>query len=138
MLSWVQGVRHGPDELHRIFYAARSLRHVDQLGYVRFRHWRIYGAGGLAKQRAAIWLHSETLTIEFAEEPLAQYAVSYESGWQQLRTVEPRRLFETKYCSPQHALWEPREGEWLQVLRVPQAAPRRRRVAGHQSALFEL
>jgi len=123
VLGWVHGVQRNPDELHRVFYAARSLRRVDQLGYVRFRHWRIYGAGGLAKQRAAIWLYSETLTVEFNEEPLVQYTVSYESGRRQLRTVEPRRLFETKYCSPQQALWELGDGEWLKVVRLP--APRR-------------
>ncbi len=35
-------------------------------GYLRFRHWRLYGERGLAGERAAVWVWDETLTIEYA------------------------------------------------------------------------
>jgi hypothetical protein len=49
VLGWVQRTQRDPAELHRIFYAARFSRKLDKLGYVRFRHWRIYGEHGLAR-----------------------------------------------------------------------------------------
>jgi len=78
VLGWVLGTQHDPDELHRIFYQTRSLRRIDKLGYVRFRHWRLYSERGLVKEKAALWLYGETLTIEFSDQPLAQYGVDYE------------------------------------------------------------
>src|SRR5947209_9274569 len=81
VLGWVQGAQREPAELHRIFYASRFGRTLDKLGYVRFRHWRLYGELGLARKRAAIWLYKETLTVEFTDQPLAQYAVEYEPDW---------------------------------------------------------
>jgi len=137
VLGWVQGVQREPAELHRIFYSTRFSRALDTLGYVRFRHWRIYGEHGLAHRSAAVWLYGETLLLEFSDEPLAQYTVSYEAGRRQLRTVEPRQLFETTYRSLQHALWELGDGEWLKVVRAPRAAPRqqRREVTVAQGAL---
>jgi putative transposase len=124
VLGWVQGVKRDSAQLHRIFYATRFGRKLDKLGYVRFRHWRIYGEHGLAHGRAAIWLYGETLLVEFADEPLAQYSVAYESDRRHLRDVLPRQLFETRYRSPQLPLWNLGDGEWLKVVRGP---PRRQR-----------
>lgn len=42
VLGWVSGTYRDPAELHRIFYKTRMGRRLDQHGYVRFRHWRIY------------------------------------------------------------------------------------------------
>ncbi len=68
---------------------------MDQLGYGRFRHWRIYGERGLAGEQGAVWLYGEHLTVHCAEEPLAQYKVSYERGRKALKAVTEPRLFET-------------------------------------------
>jgi hypothetical protein len=107
------------------------------LGYIRFRHWRIYGERGLAGRGAAVWLYGETLLLEFADEPLAQYSVAYDPDRRGLRDVVPRQLFETQYRSPQLSLWELGEGEWLKVLRLPAPAPRvARRAGGEQRRLF--
>jgi hypothetical protein len=106
VLGWVQGTQRDPAELHRIFYATRFGRRVDKLGYVRFRHWRIYGEHGLARRQAAVWLYGETLLLEFSDEPLAQYSVAYELDHRHLREVVPRQLFDTQYQSPQLPLWE--------------------------------
>ena len=46
-----------PEELHRLFYRTRFGRKLDRMGYVRFRHWRVYGEHGLAREHAAVWLY---------------------------------------------------------------------------------
>ena len=61
-----------PDVLHRIFHTTRFRRHLDTLGYLRFRHWRIYAEYGLAGQTAVLWLYGDTLTIVFDDTALAQ------------------------------------------------------------------
>jgi transposase InsO family protein len=126
VLGWVQGKQRDPAELHRVFYTTRFGRKLDKLGYVRFRHWRMYGEQGLSGRHAAIWLYGETLLLEFADEPLSQYSVTYDADRRHLKDVQPRQLFETRHRSPQLALWELGDGEWLKVVRVlPRASARR-------------
>ncbi len=81
-------------------------------------------AGHGNRERAAVWLYGETLTVEYADEPLAQYRVRYEPDKAHLLIVEERRLFEAPYQSPQSPLWEMSDAEWLKVLRRPDYAPR--------------
>lgn len=119
VLGWVQGGQRDPADLHRIFYSTRFGRKLDKLGYVRFRHWRIYGERGLARRQAAVWLYGETLLLEFSDEPLAQYRVTYEPDRRHLRDVVPWQLFETQHRGPQLSLWELGDGEWLKVVRLP-------------------
>jgi transposase len=118
VLSWVAGRVVAAEQLHRIFYRTRFGRTLDKLGYVRFRHWRIYGEQGLATEHAAVWLYGETLTIEFAGETLSQYRVRYQPGRRQLREVDEPRLFETPFHSPQLPLWELGDQDWLKVMRL--------------------
>ena len=137
VLGWVQGVQRDTAELHRIFYATRFGRTLDNLGYVRFRHWRIYGEHGLARRRTAVWLYGETLLLEFSDEPLAQYTVAYELDRRHLQDIVPRQLFETQYRSLQLPLWELGDGEWFKVIRVPLALPRNHlEHAENQPSLF--
>ena len=137
VLGWVSGGQISPEELHRVFYSTRFGRRLNYLGYVRFRHWRVYGEEGLAGKDAAVWLYNETLSVEFADQPLAQYQVKYEPDRRHLREIARPRLFETRYRSIQPHLWELGEGEWLKVFRVPEYAPRRRRPQGAaQESLF--
>jgi hypothetical protein len=90
----------------------------------------------LAKEQTAVWLYAETLTIEFADEPLAQYRVRYQPDKSHLLTIEEPRLFETPYRSAQLPLWELSEAEWLKVVRRPPYAPRKpKHEALHQTAL---
>jgi putative transposase len=124
VLGWVNGREVTPTELHRLFYRTRFGRKLDRLGYVRFRHWRVYGEHGLATEYAAVWLYAETLTIEFADEPLAQYKVRYQPDKAHLLAVEEGRLFETPYQSAQLPLWELSDAEWLKVVRRSAYAPR--------------
>ncbi len=136
VLGWVQGVQRDPAELHRVFYATRFGRKLDKLGYVRFRHWRIYGEFGLARQNAAVWLYGETLLLEFCDEHLAQYSVAYEPDHRHLREVVPRQLFETQHQGPQLPLWVLGDGEWLKVVRVP--PPQSRGPRSHGSHQLKL
>jgi hypothetical protein len=58
------------------------------------------------------------LTVAFADEPLAQYGVTYQPDLEHLATVTEARLFKTPYRSPQLPLWELGPSEWLSVLRA--------------------
>jgi hypothetical protein len=99
----------------------------------------VYGERGLARERAAVWLYGETLTLEYADELLAQYKVKYQPDKAQLLTVVEPRLFETPYHSPQLPLWELSDAEWLKVMRRPDYASRMpRRAAPVQTPLFAL
>jgi len=140
VLSWVHGRTCTPEELHRVFYATCFGRKVDRLGYVRFRHWRMYGERGVAGAHAAVWLYGEHLTVEFGDEPLAQYRVTYQPDKRHLKTIADPHLFETPHRPPQLPLWALSDGEWLRVLRVPTYAARQRRpiAVGGQAALFSL
>ena len=83
----------------------------------------------LAKRKSTIWLSKEHLTVEFADEPLFQYAVQYQPDEKHLRNiVEPHR-FETRYHSPQLDLWQQGEVEWHLVRRLPDYAPRHKHKA---------
>jgi len=77
------------------------------------------------------------LTVEFADEPLAQYQVTYQPDRRHLKAVTEPHLFETPHHSPQLPLWEMGDGEWLPVLRLATYAPRRiRPTAPQQAHLF--
>ena len=127
VLSWVSGTAYPDEELRRLF-TLRFARRLDQQGYVRFRHWRIYGERGLAGEQGAVWLYGEHLTVHFAEDPLAQYKVTYERDQQGLKTVTDPRVLETQFRSPQLLLWELGPEDWHLVVRLPEYAPRRRPV----------
>lgn len=125
VLGWVHGRLWEPTRAHRIFFRHRSLRRLDATGCVRFRHWRLYGELGLARQQATLWLYGETLTLEFANTPLAQYTVTYQPDRTHFRQIRDPQLFETQYRSPQLELWERGAVEWRVVRRLPiSTAPR--------------
>jgi len=136
VLGWTKGASHTPEQLEQAF-TRRFRRWLDQVGYVRFRHWRVYGERSLARQPASVWLYGETLTVAFHEQPLAQYAVRYGPDRRQLDAVAAPVLVETSYRSLQPHLWEPGPDDWLLVVRVP-AVPRgvRQWPAGTQGELL--
>jgi transposase InsO family protein len=123
VLSWVIGTPQDPDELARLFRPVRFSRRLDRAGYVRFRHWRVYGERGLPKQGALVWLSEETLTLGYGEEPLAYHTVVVDRKGQ-LTAVTGSRLVQPQHQSRQPWLWELSSEEWLLALRRP--APRRR------------
>ncbi|MGI8553510.1 MAG: helix-turn-helix domain-containing protein [Dehalococcoidia bacterium] len=137
VLDWVQGREVSAAVLEHAFAPVQFPRRADRWGYIRFRRWRLYGERGLARKKLGLWLTGEHLTVVYSDEPLAQYAVTYERDHRHLKTVQEARLYLTPFQSPQPHLWEPREGEWLKVLRLRAVASRRRRHAvGEQPPLF--
>lgn len=116
--------------------SGRFRRMIDRAGYIRFRHWRIYGEYGLARRTAVVWLYGEPLTVSFEETALADYRVSYQPDLKHLRTVDEPKLFMTPHRAPQLPLWEWGEDKWHKVVRLPPPRIRQRRsLAGTQEAL---
>jgi putative transposase len=127
VLGFVTGVRHREEELRRAFFSSRFARVLDSLGYARFRDWRLYGEEALAEREAALWLASESLTLEYGGELLSRYAVEFVTGTEELQTVGRPRLFETSHVSPQpklFALDSLGEGGWLKAMKLRGYAPR--------------
>lgn len=93
VLSWVSGRSCSVEEPQRIFYTTRFGRKLNKLGYLRFRHWRLYGERRLAGDQVAVWLSGESLTVTLADEPLAQYAVNYQPDQRHLIQVTEQQLF---------------------------------------------
>lgn len=93
----------------------------------------------MARRPTAVWLYRETLTVEFADQPIAQYSVTYQPDHTHLLNVTNPRLFETPYRSPQLPLWELGDGDWLKILWLGPHAPRRpkRAAVGAQLPLFK-
>ena len=140
VLGFLSGVRHREEELRRAFFSSRFARTLDSLGYARFRHWRLYGEEGLAGREAALWLAAESLTLEYAGEPLSRYEVRVEEATGELRSVGRARLFETTAIVEQPRLFgldALGEGGWLKALKLEGYAPRRPRgPLALQQALF--
>ena len=135
VLGWVHGRVYSPEDLHRTFCTTRFGRRLDQSGYVRFRHWRIYGEQGLAGHGVAVWLYGETLTVAFDDTPRAQERVSYQPDLKRFRTIDEPHILETQERSPQLPLWELGDGEWLKVMRLPAYGRlRRNRIVAAQAA----
>jgi hypothetical protein len=140
VLGWVTSATlRTPEQLHRIFYATRFTRRLDQWGSARFRRWKLYGEVGLARRPAVIWVYGETVTLEHSETPLTQYHVQYQPDKQHFRRVTEARRFITPYASPQAQLWESDAVEWRLARRLPDYSPRRRkrRAAEAQLRLLE-
>jgi putative transposase len=140
VLGWLSEVRHRPEDLRRAFFSSRFTRILDDLGYARFRNWRLYGEEGLPKKEATLWLESESLTLEYRGEPLSRYEVRFVAGTEELRTITRPRLFETSHALPQPKLFRLDafgERGWLKVLKLPAYVSRKtRRPQALQQALF--
>ena len=99
----------------------------------------------MGTEHAAVWRYGETLTIAFADEPLARYRVRSQPDTKHLRAVEEPPVYATPFRSPQLALWERDDTEWLKVIRRPDDAPatgagnhrgRHRSPCSHARALY--
>jgi len=122
VLGWLTGVRYRDEDLERAFFSTRFTRKLDSLGYARFRHWRLYAEEALAGREAALWLESETLTMEYAGEALSRYEVRHSPGSVELRRVGKATLLETSIVMHEPKLFDLTEtlGEegWLKSVRL--------------------
>ncbi|HZQ35803.1 MAG TPA: hypothetical protein VFD32_07715 [Dehalococcoidia bacterium] len=125
VLQWVLGTPHALDALERLFQPMRYHRRFDRAGYVRFRRWRVYGNRALPTQPSLVWLSEETLTVQYAEEPLAYYTVKVNRRGELTAVTDPHRL-PSQYQSPQPWLWPLSAEERLLALPVPRRRRRRR------------
>lgn len=139
VLGWLSEVRYRPEDLERAFFSSRFTRILDDLGYARFRHWRLYGEEGLPKKEATLWLESERLTLEYRGQPLSRYDVGFVAETEELRTITRPRLFETSYTLSQLRLFRldalGKTG-WLKALKLNGYAPRGSRPLALQQTLF--
>lgn len=135
VLGWLTEVRYRPEDLQRAFFSSRFTRVLDDLGYARFRHWRLYGEEGLPKKEATVCLEAEHLTLEYRGQPLSRYDVRFVAGSEELRAIMRPRLFETSFALPQLRLFEldalGNEG-WLKAIKLEGYTPRR---SGQRRAL---
>ena len=122
VLGWLTGVRYRDEDLEHAFFSTRFTRKLDSLGYARFRHWRLYAEEALAGREAALWLESETLTMEYAGEALSRYEVRHSPGSVELRRVGKATLLETSIVMHEPKLFDLTEtlGEegWLKSVRL--------------------
>lgn len=104
-------------------------------------YWKEYAEEGLAKCEVALWLGSESPSVEYDGEALSRYEVDYQRDAGKLREVKSPRLFATRHrslqprlCGLDEALGE---GGWLKALKLDEYAPRRSpRPQASQQVLF--
>lgn len=126
VLDWVVGRAWASEALDYAFNALRFQRQLDKAGYVRFRYWRLYAERGLERQRVAVWLYKEQLTVEYHDTQLAHYTVTYQPDGKHFHDVTDPDIYETQYRSPQLSLWEFGDAEWLKILRLPRHTIRKK------------
>jgi hypothetical protein len=130
VLGWVRGTVFPERVLHRVLYAVQFTRRVDRQGYVRFRHWRLYGERGLGGSAVSVWVYDGTLRLEYQTVLLAGYSITLQGDGKRIREVQHPRLTATQFRSPQLALFDLGPDEWLLSLRLPEYAPRQRGAPG--------
>ncbi len=125
MLRGVLGRTYPPEVLARVLYATQFTRHLDRQGYIKFKHWRLFGENGLAGEEVSVWVYEWTLKIEYQTTALVLYSVRLSSEQQIIEVTNPRRL-ETRFRSPQLDLWQVSDTEWLLALRRPEPSARKK------------
>src|SRR5579864_560614 len=126
VLRGVLGRTYPEEVLSRVLYAAQFTRYLDKHGYVKFKHWRLFGEHGLAGEEVSVWVYESTLKIEYQTTALALYSVQLSQDQQITEVTNPRRL-ETRFRSPQLDLWQLSDTEWLLALRRPKPVARKKR-----------
>jgi hypothetical protein len=127
VLDGTRGRDYPEAALAQVLFATPSLRHLDRSGYVRFRHWRLYGEEGLAGADVTVWVSPGTLKIEYQATALALYSVIFQPESHSIQEIKYPRLIETHFRSPHLSLWTLGADEWLLALKVPEYAPRKKR-----------
>lgn len=125
-----------PEEvLSRALYATQFTRQIDRHGFVKFKHWRLYGELGLAGEDVSVWVYEGNLKVEYQATALALYELSIEKDTGKIAKVTSARRLETHFRSAQLDLWQISDTEWLLALRRPEPAARKK--AGKIVSLVE-
>ncbi len=125
VLGWVSGAIYPETVLHRVLYAVQFVRQVDQHGYIRFRHWRVYGERGLAGSAISVWVYDGSLRLEYESVLLARYALVLERDGKHICDVKNAQLAATRFRSPQLSLFDLGPNDWLLYVRIPEYASRK-------------
>jgi transposase len=141
VIGWHKGTMYPESVLNRILFATRYTRYLDKNGFLRFQNWKFYGERGLAKAKVTVWVYEGSLKVEHQAVTLSKYEIELQDDRKHVQAVSNPRLRETPFRSPQLALFDLGQGEWLLYWKNPDQAPahRRRHVEGIvQLPLFDL
>jgi transposase len=120
VLRGVLGRTFPEEVLSRALYATQFTRQIDRQGYIRFKHWRLYGERGLVGEDVSVWVYEGNLKVEYQATALSLYELSIEKKTGEITKVKNARRLETHFRSPQLDLWQISETEWLLALRRPE------------------
>lgn len=135
VLAWVRGRIIDALSLRRIFHSVRFVRQLDQFGYVRFQHFRLYGEYGLAGQPVVLWLDRDTVSITTGAHLLRRYTVTT-TPTNTLESVRDPEGFPHPFPHPQGGLWDVVNTDWQMILGPFTARPpTRQRTPGWQLRL---
>ena len=126
VLRGVLGRTYAEEVLSRVLHATQFTRHLDRHGYIRFKHWRLFGENGLAGEDVSVWVYEETLKIEYRATTLALYSLTFQRRSKQIAEVKNPRRIQTFFRSPQLDLWQLSDTEWLLALRRPEPVARKK------------
>lgn len=135
VLRGVLGRTFPEEVLSRALYATQFTRQIDRHGFVKFKHWRLYGELGLAGEDVSVWVYEGNLKVEYQATALALYELSIEKDTGKIAKVTSARRLETHFRSAQLDLWQISDTEWLLALRRPEPAARKK--AGKIVSLVE-
>jgi len=116
-----------PEEvLARALYATQFTRQIDRHGFVKFKHWHLYGERGLAGEDVSVWVYEGNLKVEYQATALSLYELTIEKKTGEIAEVKNPRRLETHFRSPQLDLWRISDTEWLLALRRPAQVMRKK------------
>ena len=144
VMGWVRGQPVETPTLRELFDLIYSTRKINQVGYIRYQNWRIYGDEQLVGQKASVWVMKEThtLTIVHEEAVLAEYGVVFDADGRHFEAMRESRQFPSPSLAPRPPrLWNDQlmdSIEWRKVYRARDSTPRRRRLGTSfvQESLF--
>lgn len=136
VLAWVKACPVAVADLEPIIATEQVKRHLDANGYLQFRHWRLYGAAGLAGRDVDVLLYQQTVTVAYEEAPLIQYQVEAGEDTATFAEVHVLRELPERFPSAQMHLWELRQFTWHQALPVPRRQRRHGKGSNPQQLLL--
>ena len=115
VLRGVLGRTYAEEVLSRVLHTTQFTRHLNRHGYIKFKHWRLFGENGLAGEDVSVWVCEETLKIEYRATTLALYSLTFQRGSKQIAEVKNPHRIQTFFRSPQLDLWQLSDtsGFWL-------------------------
>lgn len=115
VLGWVRGRAVDPERLRRLFGRVQFLRTGNPHGFLSIQRFYIYAEQGLSRQRVSVWIYEGQLRIAYRETLVARYRCAYDQRQKRLREVSHPTVYTTVFASPQLALIELDDAQWIKV-----------------------